>query len=99
MNKTQQKKSSGNVFRDLGFKPREAENLKVRAQLMAEIEKVIRSRKMTQAKAANLFGATQPRISDLVRGKIHLFTVDILISMLTHAGLTVHVRVRKSRAA
>ena len=99
MKKARQKKSPENVFLDLGFKPKEAENLKVRAQLMTEIEKVIRLRKMTQAKAAVLFGVTQPRISDLVCGKIHLFTVDTLISMLTQAGLSVRVQVKKSRVA
>lgn len=99
MKKIKGKKSSGNVFRDLGFGPRDAENLQVRAQLMAEIEKYIQKEKITQADAADLFGVTQPRISDLVRGKIHLFTVDTLISMLTHAGLSVSVQVKRSRAA
>lgn len=99
MRKIKQIKTSGNVFHDLGFEPIEAENLRVRAQLMTEIEKYIQEEKITQAKAANLFGITQPRISDLVRGKIHLFTVDTLISMLMHAGLRVNVEVRRPKAA
>jgi predicted XRE-type DNA-binding protein len=99
MKKTASKKSSGNVFRDLGFKSGEAENLQLRARLMAEIEKYIRSEKITQFQAAKRFGVTQPRISDLVRGKIHLFSVDTLISMLTHAGLSVTVQVKKTHAA
>jgi len=91
--------SSGNVFRDLGFGPEEAANLKVRAMLMAELEKHIRSKHLTQKQAAERFGVTQPRISDLMRGKISLFSVDTLIAMLTHAGLKVDVRVRRSAAA
>jgi len=91
--------SSGNVFRDLGFGPEEAASLKVRAMLMAELEKHIRSKHLTQKQAAERFGVTQPRISDLMRGKISLFSVDTLITMLTHAELKVDVRVRRSAAA
>lgn len=99
MKKVKKAKSSGNIFRDLGFGPKTSENLLVRAQLMAEIEKYIQKKRITQSKASKLFGVTQPRISDLVRGKIHLFSVDILIAMLSHAGLIVDIRVRKSQAA
>ena len=99
MRKIKQIKASENVFHDLEFEPIEAENLRVRAQLMTEIEKYIQEEKITQAKAANLFGITQPRISDLVRGKIHLFTVDTLIAMLMHAGLRVNVEVKRPKAA
>lgn len=91
--------SSGNIFRDLGFGREEAESLKVRAMLMSEIEKHIRSKDLTQKEAAKQFGVTQPRISDLMRGKIALFSVDTLITMLTHVGLKVDVRVRKSAVA
>jgi predicted XRE-type DNA-binding protein len=66
--------------------------------LMIEIKKHIQAEKLTQKKAAKLFGVSQPRISDLVRGKISLFSVDTLISMLTHAGLKVDVKVRRSAA-
>lgn len=90
------KRSTGNVFRDIGFPPEEAANLKVRAMLMVEIEKYLRAKGLTQKAAAKQFGVTQPRISDLMRGKIGLFSVDTLIAMLTHAGLKVDVRVRRS---
>jgi predicted XRE-type DNA-binding protein len=93
------RKSSRNIFRDLEFDQEEAANLKVRAMLMAEIEKCIRDQRLTQKQAAERFGVTQPRISDLVRGKIAVFSVDTLIAMATHAGLTVDVRVRRSAAA
>jgi len=90
--------SSSNIFRDLGFKAEEAENLKVRAMLMVELEKHIREKGLTQKKAAERLGVTQPRISDLMRGKIDLFSVDTLITMLTHAGLKVDVKVSRSAA-
>ena len=99
MRKLKQIKTSENIFHDLGFESVEAENLRVRAQLMTEIEKYIQEEKITQAKAAVLFGITQPRVSDLVRGKIHLFTVDTLIGMLLHAGLRVNVEVKRPKAA
>jgi predicted XRE-type DNA-binding protein len=91
--------STNNVFRDLGFGPEEAANLKVRAMLMVELEKYIQEKHLTQKRAAERLGVTQPRISDLIRGKIGLFSVDTLITMLTHAGLKVDVRVRRSVAA
>lgn len=91
--------STSNVFRDLGFGAEEAANLKLRAMLMIEIEKYIQEKRLTQKRAAERLGVTQPRISNLMRGKIELFSVDTLITMLTHAGLKVDVRVRRSVAA
>jgi predicted XRE-type DNA-binding protein len=90
--------STGNIFQDLGFETDEAENLKLRAMLMVELEKHIRAKRLTQKKAAERLGVTQPRISDLMRGKIELFSVDTLITMLTHAGLKVDVKVSRSAA-
>lgn len=89
--------SSGNVFADLGFDAEEAQNLKVRSDLMIEIAKLIEARGLTQAEAAELLGVSQPRISDLVRGKIDRFSVDTLIEMLGHAGATVSLVVRHRR--
>ena len=86
--------SSGNVFLDLGFSPEEAENLKIRSALMASIRKVIETRGLKQSEAAKLFGVTQPRISDLVRGKTALFSIDALVNMLGHAGLRVELSVQ-----
>lgn len=90
-------RSSGNVFRDLGFGPEEAENLRLRSELMIQLSRVIKGRELTQARAAKLFGVSQPRISDLVRGKIHRFSVDTLIAMLGHAGVRVSLVVRRPR--
>jgi predicted XRE-type DNA-binding protein len=83
------------VFRDLGFDREEAEHLKLRSALMIEIRKVIEARGLTQATAAALFGVSQPRISDLVRGKIDLFSIDTLIDMLAHAGVRVSLVVKR----
>lgn len=90
------RRSSGNVFRDLGFAAEEAANLKVRADLMIRLSKLIDTRGLTQAEAASLFGVTQPRVSDLVRGKIGRFSIDTLVAMLGHAGLTIQIVVGRS---
>lgn len=92
-------KSTGNIFRDLGFGKEESANLLIRSNLMIELVKYIEREKITQAEAARRFGVQQPRISDLKRGKIELFTVDTLISMISRAGMKVAVRVVKRRAA
>lgn len=65
---------------------------------MADIKQLIKQRRLTQAKAATLFGVTQPRISDLVRGKIDRFSIDILIGMLVRAGMNVTLAI-EPRAA
>ena len=94
------RRSSGNVFRDLGFSREEAENLKMRTDLMIQLSKLIHARRLTQAGAADLFGVTQPRVSDLVRGKIERFSIDTLVAMLGHAGVRVQIVVgRKSKVA
>ena len=90
-------RSSGNVFRDLGFSDTEAENLRVRADLMISLGKLIEGRGLTQGQAAKLLGVTQPRISALMRGKIHLFSVDSLIAMLGRGGARVSVSVSRAR--
>ena len=88
--------SSGNVFTDLGFDEDEAEHLRLRSTLMIEVRKLIEERKLTQVEAAKLFGVTQPRISNLVHGRIDLFSLDTLVGMLARAG--VHVEVVLSTA-
>jgi predicted XRE-type DNA-binding protein len=91
------RRSSGNVFRDLGFSNEEAEHLRIRSELMTRLAQVIDDRDLTQAEAARVFGVSQPRVSDLVRGKIDLFSIDTLVNMLARAGMrvTVTTRVRK----
>jgi predicted XRE-type DNA-binding protein len=83
-----------NVFADLDFPPAEASNLLMRARLMMALTDLIEARSLTQVRAAALLGVTQPRISDLVRGKIDRFSVDCLLAMLSAAGATVEISVR-----
>jgi predicted XRE-type DNA-binding protein len=87
-------RSSGNVFTDLGFPEAEAENLSLRSKLMSEIREVARG--MTQSHAAKNFGVTQPRLNDLLRGKIEKFSLDALVNMLAAAGLRVELRVKRA---
>lgn len=91
--------SSGNVFEDLGFEGGEAENLRVRARLMAPLERYVRERDLTQEEAAEELGTTQARISELVNGKIQAFSIDALVNMLNRAGLEVAVSVRPKQKA
>jgi predicted XRE-type DNA-binding protein len=86
-------RSSGNVFEDVGFGPDEAEHLRIRSALMATLRQVIQERALTQANAAVLLGVSQPRVSDLMRGKIDLFSIDTLVDMLARAGFQVKLRV------
>jgi predicted XRE-type DNA-binding protein len=83
------RKSSRNVFEDLGFPVEEAQNLKGRSDLMIQLTRIIEERGLTQQAAAKLLGVTQPRISDLMRGKIDRFSIDSLIEMLGRAGVGV----------
>jgi len=86
--------SSGNVFADIGFGAEEAENLRTRADLMIHLTRLIEDRKLTQAAAAKALGVAQPRVSDLMRGKIQLFSTDTLIAMLGRLGMQVRISVK-----
>ena len=85
-------KSSGNVFLDMGYSPDEAAILQMRADLIAQLRKVIKAKKLTQAKAAKLLGVSQSRVSDLVRGKWEKFSLEMLITLATRAGLHVSLK-------
>jgi len=89
--------STGNVFRDLGFRREEAEHLLVRADLMIEVQKLIASRRLKQRQAAKVLRVSQPRVSDLLRGRIDLFSTDALIDMLTRLGARVRLSVKPGR--
>ena len=86
--------SSGNVFVDLGYSPDEAAVLQMRADLMADLRKFIKTKKLTQAKAAEILGVSQSRVSDLTRGKWERFSLEMLITLATRAGM--HVSLRKA---
>lgn len=73
--------------------PEQAENMKLRAALMTALKDRIAQSGLSQAQAAELFGVTQPRVSDLVRGKISLFGLDALVNMASASGLHVELRV------
>jgi predicted XRE-type DNA-binding protein len=88
-------RSNGNVFRDLGFGAEQSEHLLIRADLMIQIEKVLKERGLKQAQAAKLLRVTQPRVSDLLRGRIDLFSTDTLIDMLARLGIRVRVVTRR----
>jgi predicted XRE-type DNA-binding protein len=84
--------SSGNVFTDLGYSPDEAAILQMRADLMADLRKFIEARNLTQAKAAEILGVSQSRVSDLTRGKWEKFSLEMLIILATKAGMHVTLK-------
>jgi len=73
-------------------------HIRLRAQLMDAVREVIQHRGLRQREAAELFGVAQPRVSDLVRGKVALFSIDTLVGMLEAAGVTVELRLRAASA-
>jgi predicted XRE-type DNA-binding protein len=85
-------KSSGNVFVDLGYSSDEAAILQMRADLMANLRKFIKARKLTQSKAAEILGIRQSRVSDLTRGKWEKFSLEMLIILATKAGMRVTLK-------
>ena len=73
--------------------PEEAENMKLRSALMTALKNYLARTGMSQAQAAKLFAVTQPRVFDLMRGKINLFGLDALVNMATAAGLHIEMRI------
>lgn len=84
---------SSNIFEDLGFNPREASKLKIKAQLMCQISEWIKDKELKQKEASSLLNITRPRVSDVMRGKSGKFTIDALVDMLERAGKHVTVQV------
>jgi predicted XRE-type DNA-binding protein len=74
----------------------EAENMKLRSSLMIELKTFIDEAGLSQAQAAKRFGVTQPRISDLMRGKIDLFGLDTLVNMIAAAGMKVELKIARA---
>lgn len=87
---------SGNVFLDIGFSPEESQNLQLRSDLMSTIEKFVKRSGMTQTDATHALGVGQPRLNDLLRGKIDKFSLDALVNMLGHAGMRVKLKLKKA---
>ena len=88
------RRGSGNVFEDVGFPRAEAAHLLIRTDLMLQIARVLKARGLTQARAAKLLKVSQPRVSDLVRGRVELFSIDALVEMLTRLEIVVTVRTK-----
>lgn len=93
------KKRFASVWDAIEDTPQEAASMRARSSLMMNLAEVIRQQGITQAEAAALFGVTQPRISDLMRGKINLFSLDTLIDMAATAGMGPTVKVSMPKAA
>ena len=87
------KKQFASVWDAIEDTPEEAENMKLRSGLMVALKAHISRVGLTQSQAAKVFGVTQPRISDLMRGKINLFGLDALVNMAAAAGLQIELRV------
>ena len=90
-------RSSGNVFRDVGFAPVEAEHLLVRADLLIKVQKLIASKHLSQAELAKSLRISRSRVGDLLRGRIDLFSTDTLIDILARLGVRVQLVLKPSR--
>ena len=86
-----------NLSKGLGFSKEESEHLLIRADLLIQVQKAIVSRRLKQAEAAKILRVTQPRVSDLLRGRIDLFSTDSLIDMLARLGVEVRLVVKTPR--
>ena len=89
-------RGQASVFTDLGFPPIEAQNLQLRSDLMSRIEQYVVSSGLKQKDAALSRGVTQPRMNDLVKGKIEKFSLDALVNMLRNAGMRVSLKVKEA---
>ena len=85
-----------NVWDALEDDPVIRENLKVRSELLIALEKTIESWKLTQKEAAARLGITQPRLNDLLRGRIGKFSLDALVDLATKAGLGITLKIKKA---
>jgi predicted XRE-type DNA-binding protein len=84
--------SSGNVFEDLGFAPDEAAVLQMRASLMVDLKKFIEMKKLSLPAAAKKLGISQSRVSDLVHSKWEKFSLEMLVTLATRAGMRITLR-------
>jgi len=89
-------RGSDNIFLDLGFDKVEAENLKLRSELMIALVAFYRRSGLTQAEAAKRLGITQPRLNALLKSRIDQFSLDALVNIANRAGLNVRLVIRKA---
>lgn len=90
-------KKAASVFESLGFSRDESEHLRVRAELLAALQEVVRQRGLKQADAASALGISQPRVSNLLAGRIDLFSTDALIQLLGRVGVRVRITLKRSK--
>ena len=86
-----------NIWDAIADNPAEAENLKLRSQLMMALEQYIVREAITQEEASKRLGVSRPRVSDLVRGHIDKFTIDKLVNMAARIGLTTKLTIKRER--
>jgi len=94
-----QSKKFGSVWDAIEDTPQQAASLRARSELLMALQSWVRESGQTQAAIAALVGISQPRMSDLMRGRLHLFSLETLMDMATTAGMEPHIsfRRRKSR--
>jgi len=91
-----ERQSFANVWDALEDTPQEAASMSMRSNLLIAIEQRVRSWNVTQVEAAKRLGVTQPRLNDLLRGRITNFSLDTLINLATQAGLTVRLEIAEA---
>ncbi len=94
--KLKRERSSGNVFQDIGFPPEEAQNLLLRSDLMTRVERFVKTSGLTQKACAIQLALTQPRLNDLLRGRIEKVSLDALVNIVSKAGMRVELKVGKA---
>ncbi len=87
----------GSVWDAIESTPQQAASMRARSELMMALQDWVRSAGGTQAAAAKLFGVTQPRMSDLMRGRLHLFSLETLMDMATTAGMEPHISIKRPK--
>ena len=90
-------RSSGNIFLDMGIPPAEAANLLLRTDLLIDLRQAVLQSGQTQKEMAKRLGVTQPRVSDIMRGRIDRFGLDALVQLLDRLGITVELKTRTRR--
>ena len=90
MNKS---KTYASVWDALADTPEQAANLRARAELMQKIAGIVKKNRWTQVEAAKRCGITQPRMNDLLRGRVSRFSLDALVNIATSLGRRVRVEI------
>ncbi len=84
------------VWDALADTPEQAANLRARAELMQQIAAIVKENAWTQAEAASQCGITQPRMNDLLRGRVSRFSLDALVNVATAIGRRVHFELEEA---